>query len=75
MKQVVREKEEKIETLNKSFDERDKLLQDLESRYVALRLDMGLHLYCFGIALWIADLDCIPIVYQNASDLYLDCLN
>ncbi len=32
MKQVVKEREEKIETLNKSFDEKDKLLQELESR-------------------------------------------
>ena len=37
MRQVVKEREEKIETLNKSFDEKDKLLQELESRFVGLR--------------------------------------
>ena len=38
IKEVVREREEKIETLNKSFDEKDKLLQELESRFVLLKL-------------------------------------
>jgi len=41
IKEVVKEREEKIELLNRSFDEKDKLMQDLESRFVfiALRCD------------------------------------
>ena len=43
IKQLVKEKEEKLETLNKNFDEKDKLLQELESRCVS-RFDEGLML-------------------------------
>ena len=43
IKQLVKEKEEKLETLNKNFDEKDKLLQELESRCVS-RSDEGLTL-------------------------------
>ena len=43
IKQLVKEKEEKLETLNKSFDEKDRLLQELESRCVS-RSDEGLTL-------------------------------
>ena len=39
----MKEKEEKLETLNKNFDEKDKLLQELESRCVS-RSDEGLTL-------------------------------
>ena len=43
IKQLVKEKEEKLEILNKNFDEKDKLLQELESRCVS-RSDEGLTL-------------------------------
>ena len=43
IKQLVKEKEEKLETLNKNFDEKDKLLLELESRCVS-RSDEGLTL-------------------------------
>ena len=38
IKEVVKEREEKIELLNRSFDEKDKLIQDLESRFVLIAL-------------------------------------
>ena len=38
IKDVVKEREEKIELLNRSFDEKDKLIQDLESRFVLIAL-------------------------------------
>ena len=51
IKEVVREREEKIELLNRSFDEKDKLIQDLESRFVLIALRLlsivfVLLLYC-----------------------------
>lgn len=58
MKQVVREREEKLESLNKSFDEKDKLLQELESRSVLLRLY----------------LDCTCIAFRLCPALHLDCI-
>ena len=69
IKQVVKEKEEKLETLNKSFDEKDKMFQELESRCVLFRL----HLNCIWAALgWHLNqhLNCIQILFR----LFLDCI-
>lgn len=42
IKEVVKEREEKIELLNRSFDEKDKLMQDLESRFVLIAVLIAL---------------------------------